>query len=79
MKAHYNQSSELDTVCTVIAEKQKKTLAMLNSKNWRALLSKMHHNWKTRARLNQLNDAQLKDVGLTSSDVYQEVHKPLWK
>ncbi|WP_394183545.1 DUF1127 domain-containing protein [Marinomonas posidonica] len=79
MNTHSNQSSELVKVCSTIVEKQQNALARLNSKNWRILIAKMHHNWRTRRQLNRLNDSQLKDLGLTSSDVYQEVHKPLWK
>ncbi|MGO2513042.1 DUF1127 domain-containing protein [Marinomonas polaris] len=39
----------------------------------------MAHNWRTRSRLSRLDDAQLKDIGLTAADVEHEVRKPVWK
>ena len=32
-----------------------------------------------RNMLSQLSDSQLKDIGLTRSDVFQEIRKPFWK
>ncbi|QUX92250.1 hypothetical protein CYL31_12940 [Marinomonas sp. A3A] len=68
------ESSEL-----VITNECKNALAKLKEKPWKAIFKKIAHNWRTRSRLSQLNDAQLKDLGLTAVDVDQEVNKPLWK
>ncbi len=57
----------------------KATLENLKEKPWKAIFKKIAHNWRTRNRLSQLNDAQLKDLGLTAADVDQEVIKPIWK
>ena len=57
----------------------KATLDNLKEKPWKAIIKKIAHNWRTRNRLSQLNDAQLKDLGLTAADVDHEVRKPVWK
>ena len=57
----------------------KDTLDNLKEKPWKAIFKKIAHNWRTRSRLSQLNDAQLKDLGLTAADVDHEVRKPVWK
>ncbi|MBD5770367.1 DUF1127 domain-containing protein [Marinomonas sp. SM2066] len=46
---------------------------------WKQHLKRIVHNWRTRSRLNSLSDAQMKDLGLTSSDIYNETNKALWK
>ncbi len=46
---------------------------------WKQHLKRIAHNWRTRSRLNSLSDAQMKDLGLTSSDIYNETNKALWK
>ena len=43
------------------------------------VLQKTNHNWHTRKSLAKLNDAALKDIGLSKADVDQELNKPLWK
>ncbi|NVK75674.1 MAG: DUF1127 domain-containing protein [Oceanospirillaceae bacterium] len=68
------KSSQVD-----IANNCKKTLAKLKENTWKQRLAKIAHNWRTRSRLSQLNDAQLKDLGITAADVDHEVNKPLWK
>jgi len=62
-----------------IANDCKQTLAKLKENTWKQRLAKIAHNWRTRSRLSQLNDAQLKDLGITAADVDHEVNKPLWK
>jgi uncharacterized protein YjiS (DUF1127 family) len=57
----------------------KNALAKLKENTWKQRLAKIAHNWRTRSRLSRLDDAQLKDIGLTAADVDHEVHKPLWK
>lgn len=57
----------------------KATLDNLKKKPWKAIFKKIAHNWRTRNRLSQLNEAQLKDIGLTADDVNHEVRKPVWK
>ena len=57
----------------------KNALAKLKENTWKQRLAKITHNWRTRSRLSQLNDAQLKDLGLTAADVDHEVRKPVWK
>ncbi len=57
----------------------KATLDKLKEKPWKAIIKKIAHNWRTRSRLNHLNEAQLKDIGLTAADVDYEVRKPVWK
>ncbi|WP_137169541.1 DUF1127 domain-containing protein [Marinomonas sp. FW-1] len=57
----------------------KNALAKLKANTWKQRLAKIAHNWRTRSRLSQLNDAQLKDLGLTAADVDQEVRKPVWR
>lgn len=54
-------------------------LVKAKSKAWKQLFEKIIHNWRTRSRLSTLNEAQLKDIGLTAADVDHEIHKPLWK
>ncbi|PJE57195.1 DUF1127 domain-containing protein [Marinomonas sp. BSi20584] len=68
------ESSQLD-----ITSNCKNALAKLKANTWKQRLAKIAHNWRTRSRLSQLNDAQLKDLGLTAADVDQEVRKPAWK
>ncbi|WOD07642.1 DUF1127 domain-containing protein [Marinomonas sp. GJ51-6] len=80
MKTHSShESSVLESSNIKIEACCKSALDNLKKNTWRKLLAKIVHNWKTRSRLKTLSDAQLKDLGLTSSDVYNEVHKPLWK
>ena len=43
------------------------------------LIDKVHHNWRTRNQLGRLNQAALKDIGLSQTDVANELEKPLWK
>lgn len=62
-----------------IANNCKNALAKLKSNTWKQRLAKIAHNWRTRSRLSHLDDAQLKDIGLTAADVDHEVNKPLWK
>ena len=57
----------------------KATLDNLKEKPWKTIIKKIAHNWRTRSRLSRLNEAQLKDIGLTAADVDHEVNKPLWK
>ena len=57
----------------------KNALAKLKANTWKQRLAKITHNWRTRNRLSRLDDAQLKDLGLTAADVDQEVRKPVWK
>ncbi|ETX09771.1 hypothetical protein MUS1_05860 [Marinomonas ushuaiensis DSM 15871] len=55
------------------------TLDTLTKKSLKPLFKKMLHNWKTRSRLHTLSESQMKDIGLTSVDIYNETNKPLWK
>jgi uncharacterized protein YjiS (DUF1127 family) len=57
----------------------KATLENLKEKPWKAIIKKIAHNWRTRNRLSHLNEAQLKDIGLTAADVDHEVRKAIWK
>ena len=57
----------------------KATLDNLKKRQWKTIFKKIAHNWRTRNRLSQLNEAQLKDIGLTAADVEHEVRKPVWK
>ncbi|MGB0944470.1 MAG: DUF1127 domain-containing protein [Marinomonas sp.] len=43
------------------------------------LMNKINHNWRTRKQLGRLNQAALKDIGLSQADVAHELEKPLWK
>lgn len=43
------------------------------------LIRKINHNWRTRKQLSRLNQAALKDIGLSQTDVANELEKPLWK
>lgn len=85
MKTHsLHESSVLENSSINIEACCKNTLDNLKKSGWKKstwkkLLAKIVHNWKTRSRLNALSNDQMKDLGLTSSDVYNEVHKPLWK
>ncbi len=72
-----NNSLNLETSCKNTLDNLKKST--WNKSTWKKLLAKIVHNWKTRSRLNALSNDQMKDLGLTSSDIYNEVHKPLWK
>ena len=67
-----NSQLDITTSCT-------NTLAKLKANIWKQRLAKIAHNWRTRNRLSRLDDAQLKDLGLTAADVIQEVKKPVWK
>jgi uncharacterized protein YjiS (DUF1127 family) len=62
-----------------IANNCKNALAKLKKNTWKQRLAKIAHNWRTRSRLSRLDDAQLKDIGLTAADVEHEVRKPVWK
>jgi len=79
MKTYQAKSLELANQCSDSLQKVHHKIHVFSIKNGKRLLAKMHHNWKTRSQLQRLNDSQLKDLGLTSSDVYEEVHKPIWK
>ena len=50
----------------------KATLDNLKEKPWKAIFKKIAHNWRTRNLLSELNEAQLKDIGLTAADVDKE-------
>lgn len=69
---HENNQRDITSSC-------KNTLAKLKENTWKQRLAKITHNWRTRRRLNHLNEAQLKDIGLTAADVDHEVRKPVWK
>ena len=69
---HENNQRDITSSC-------KNTLAKLKENTWKQRLAKIAHNWRTRSRLSHLNEAQLKDLGLTAADVDQEVRKPVWK
>lgn len=68
------ENSQLD-----ITSNCKNALAKLKENTWKQRLAKIVHNWRTRSRLSRLNEAQLKDIGLTAADVDHEVRKPVWK
>jgi uncharacterized protein YjiS (DUF1127 family) len=72
-KNHLN----IESCCKNALDNLKETTQKQNV--WKRLLQRIVHNWKTRSRLNSLSDAQMKDLGLTSSDIYNETNKPLWK
>ncbi|RCX07232.1 DUF1127 domain-containing protein [Marinomonas foliarum] len=72
MNNHENSQLNVSQCC-------KATLDNLKEKPWKAIIKKIAHNWRTRSRLNHLNEAQLKDIGLTAADVDHEVRKPVWK
>lgn len=67
-----NSSIKIEVCC-------KNTLDNLKKNTWKKRLAKILHNWKTRSKLNTLNEAQMKDLGLTTIDIEQETNKPLWK
>ena len=43
------------------------------------LLSCWHDRWVHRRKLEQLDDDNLRDVGLTRSDIRRESSKPFWR
>lgn len=45
----------------------------------RAEIARWKHNRTTRHQLSHLDRRQLKDIGLSESDIYQELRKPFWK
>lgn len=67
--------------CVDIEQKQITSLDRLEKlvNDLFGLIRKSKHNWSTRNQLARLNDAALKDIGLTRADVYEELNKPLWK
>ena len=67
-----NSQIDISTGC-------KNTLAKLKEKTWKQRLAKIAHNWRTRRQLINLDEAQLKDIGLTAADVDHEVNKSIWK
>jgi len=80
MKTHSShESSVLENSNIKIEACCKSALDNLKKNTWRKLLAKIVHNWKTRSKLNTLNEAQMKDLGLTTVDIEQETNKPLWK
>jgi uncharacterized protein YjiS (DUF1127 family) len=46
---------------------------------WLARLVYLQARWRIRAELRMLNDAQLRDVGLTRAQVESELRRPFWK
>tara|TARA_R110001592_G_scaffold18520_16_gene76738 strand:+ start:1982 stop:2224 length:243 start_codon:yes stop_codon:yes gene_type:complete len=55
------------------------TLDKFKGKPWRNYFEKIVHNWKTRQVLRTLNESQMKDIGLTSASIDNEINKPWWK
>ena len=41
-------------------------------------LARMYGVWRQRQMLNRLDDAALRDIGLTRSEVDAEVRRPVW-
>lgn len=79
MTAKINQLGDLPDELTVIEQCCRQALAKISAPNFKNTFQKIRHNWRTRHQLSQLSEAQLKDVGLTKIDVYQERQKPLWR
>ncbi|EAQ63062.1 hypothetical protein MED121_03711 [Marinomonas sp. MED121] len=42
-------------------------------------IKRIQHNRRTRQHLMTLNEYQLKDIGITKAEAYEELKKPLWK
>lgn len=55
------------------------TLDKFKGLPWRSRFQQIVHNWKTRQTLSTLNVSQLKDIGLTSDDIENEISKAWWK
>ncbi|BFM48650.1 DUF1127 domain-containing protein [Marinomonas sp. THO17] len=79
MKTYQDTHLELTAQRLILKKKSASDFTKVALKSIKSLIAKMHHNWKTRRQLHRLNEMQLKDLGLTSSDVYNEVNKPIWK
>ena len=45
----------------------------------KGLLAGWLHNWRSRRQLAQLDDAALKDIGVSRVDALQEADKPFWR
>ena len=43
------------------------------------LSKRIGHNLRTRKQLSQLSDVELKDIGITKADVYEELKKHPWQ
>jgi uncharacterized protein YjiS (DUF1127 family) len=46
---------------------------------WLVWLVYLQARWRIREELQMLNDAQLRDVGLTRAQVDSELRRPFWK
>ena len=79
MKSYPVEKLDIALQCKSALQQSNQKVALFSFYKVKRTLARLQHNWKTRAQLQRLNEAQLKDLGLTSSDVYEEVHKPLWK
>lgn len=62
-----------------INEHSTNTLDKFKGKPWGSRFQQIVHNWKTRKKLRTLNLSQLKDIGLTSDDIENEISKAWWK
>ncbi|TDP01245.1 DUF1127 domain-containing protein [Marinomonas balearica] len=73
------QQQNQQEVCSELLGKVQLTQSgMLMQRVLRAI-ARVRHNWRTRSQLAKLNDAALKDIGVTHADAYNELRKPLWK
>ena len=43
------------------------------------VIKRAQHNRRTRQQLARLNESQLKDIGMTKAETYEELNKPLWR
>jgi len=80
MKNHQMQiSASVNNTPLNISESSINTLDKFKGKPWRNHFEKIVHNWKTRQALRTLSESQIKDIGLTSTDINNEINKPWWK
>ena len=47
-------------------------------KSFRSALNRVWAVWRQRRHLQQLDDAALKDIGITRSDAMAEARRPFW-
>ncbi|MBJ7539773.1 DUF1127 domain-containing protein [Marinomonas transparens] len=75
MTTHLSNHHDADLISQCCQRIEKK----LTFKNVLAKLRKAYRNWRTRRQLMTISETDMKDLGLTRSDVYHEIEKPFWK
>lgn len=72
-----NCQNTVDLVCPVQTKKAPVVRQRLHA--WLAMLGRWRRNHRSRRELLSMNDAMLKDIGVSRADAFGESEKPFWR